>query len=363
MQTPIVIHNESGYIRAGLSSDDTPKVIFRPNSVTGTNPLEKDVIVNWEAMKKVWKHTFDQLGVNPANHPVLMTETPLNFKRNREETVRILFETFNVPAVYLAMDSVLALYDCDRTTGVVLNLGEEVSHVVPIYEGFALLHAILRIDIGAVNLKSYLAKLLSEQGYSLSPTANNNDLEQIKEKLCYIALDYDREQVNPQTFTTSTGKTIKIGKERFQVPEALLQPSFVDMEAAGIHETIYLGICKCDLDMRSMLYKNIVVVGSNTKFQGLDTRLQKELITLARAGANVNITVSPEPENAVWRGGDRLAPLLDEYNSWITKDEYTQYGATIVHRRGRIYSQRLAILRWLKTRHLECGIPCFASWR
>jgi actin len=154
MQTPIVIHNESGYIRAGLSSDDTPKVIFRPNSVTGTNPLEKDVIVNWEAMKQVWKHTFDQLGVNPANHPVLMTEAPLNFKRNREETVRILFETFNVPAVYLIMDSVLGLYACDRTTGVVLSLGEEVSYVVPVYEGFSFPHAIVRIDIGGTNLKS-----------------------------------------------------------------------------------------------------------------------------------------------------------------------------------------------------------------
>jgi actin-related protein len=178
--------------------------------------------------------------------------------------------------------------------------------------------------------------LLSERGYSLSPTANNSDLEQIKEKLCYIALDYDREQSNPpveQTFTTSTGKTIKIGKERFQVPEALLQPRLLGMQFAGIHETIELSIFNCDLVMRSSLYKNIVVVGSNTKFQGLDTRLQKEVITFARAGATVNITVSPEPENAVWRGGDKLAPLLDEYGSWITKDEYTQYGATIVHRK------------------------------
>ena len=214
-----------------------------------------------------------------------------------------------------------------------LNLGEEVSYVVPVYEGFALPHAILRIDIGAVNLKSELAKLLSEQGYSLSHTANNNDLEQIKEKLCYIALDYDREQVNPQTFTTSTGKTIKIGKERFQVPEALLQTKFLGMQFGGIHDTIHLGILNSDFEMRPIFHKNIVVVGDNAKIPGLDARLQKEVTALAPSVATVNVTVSPEPENAVWRGGDKLAPLLDEYNSWITKDEYTQYGATIVHRK------------------------------
>lgn len=365
----LVIDNGSGMCKAGFAGDDAPRVVFpsivgRPkhqgvmvgmgmkDSYVGEEaqakrgilglkyPIKHGIVENWDDMVQIWHHTFyNELRVNPQEHSVLMTEAPLNPKSNRETMIQIMFEEFHCPATYISIQAVLSLYASGRTTGIVLDSGDGVTHTVPIYEGYSLPHAINRVDLAGRDITEYLSLILKERGYSFVSSAEREIVRDIKEKLCYVAVDYDKEVGLASNksldikYQLPDGNTVEMGAERFRAPECLFMPSLLGLESAGIHDTCFNSIMKSDVDIRKELYGNLVLSGGTTMYNGLCERVTNEVSKLAPESMKVKVVSPPERKYSVWIGGSILSSLSTFQQMWITKAEYDEEGPGVVHRK------------------------------
>ena len=366
----IVLDNGSGMVKAGFSGDDAPRTVF--SCVTGRPayrsimvgmgatdlyvgeqaqkkrgilrlryPIEHGIITNWDDMEKIWHHAFfDQLKISPEDHNVLMTEAPMNPRTNREKMTQIMFELFNIPGLYINIQAVLALYASGRTTGVVLDSGDGVTHTVPIYDGYALPHAILRLNLAGRDVSQYFRRILVQRGYTFTSSAEKEIVRELKEKSCYVAEDFESEYEKSQQsdecieqHELPDGSIMTINDERFRAAEVLFRPELVGKETEGIHYLAYDSVERCEMDIRKELMGDIVLSGGSTMFPGMAERLQGEISRLCLNHIQVNVVAPPERLYSVWIGGSILSSLSTFQPLWIKKEAYEEEGPSIVHRR------------------------------
>ena len=363
----VVIDNGTGVMKAGFAGGDKPKVVFRSyigrtkhtrimpgGALEGSEifvgnkadehrgamvlnyPMEHGIVQNWSDMERLWQHVYSKENLNVASeeHAVLLTEAPLNPYANRAKAGEIFFEGFNVPAMYFSVQAVLSLYASGRTTGVVLDCGDGVSHVVPVYEGFALPHAIARMDIAGKDVTSHLQILLRRAGRAFHTSAEREIVRQIKEKCCYVAFNPADEELSPQStpYALPDGSTVDVGPEAFRAPEVLFQPHIIGSEYRGVHDSLVKSIMKADIDIRRVLFSQIVLSGGSTLFNGFGDRLLHELRRHPTSPRETKIRIAAPPERlfSTWIGGSILASLATFKSMWITKEDYQENGARVL---------------------------------
>ncbi|CAL8111227.1 unnamed protein product [Orchesella dallaii] len=382
----IVCDNGTGFVKCGYAGSNFPEHIFpsmvgRPiiraankigdievkdlmigddasklRSMLEVNyPMENGVVRNWEDMLHLWDYTFgpEKMDLEPRECKIMLTEPPMNPTKNREKMIEVMFEKYQFAGVYIAIQAVLTLYAQGLLTGVVVDSGDGVTHICPVYDGFALAHLTRRLDIAGRDITRYLIKLLLLRGYAFNHSADFETVRMMKEKLCYIGYNLETEQklalettVLVETYTLPDGRVIKVGGERFEAPEALFQPHLINVEGQGIAELVFSTIQQADIDIRPELYKHIVLSGGSTMYPGLPSRLEREIkqLYLERvlkgdteklSKFKIKIEDPPRRKDMVFIGGAVLASVMkDKDTFWMSREEYEERGVRVLDKLG-----------------------------
>lgn len=365
VKTVVIIDNGSNTIKAGFAGDDAPRKIFpsvvgytkkspinlamdekafyigdeakeRRGRLDMKKPIQDSLINNWEDIENLWSYTFfNALKVCPDEVYAVITESPMNPGKYREKTIETLFELFNLEGVYLANKSLLSLYSTGRTTGCVVDSGNGVSFSVPIYEGYASPHTIQKLDIGGRHLDDYLNRILFEKGYEFTTPLELELLSEIKEKLCYINSNTRSKvhDVEPKTYNLPDESVVRLGSERFTIPEALFKPSLIGLDQQGLHEFVFKSIMKTNTEIRSETFKNIVLAGGNTLFENFGERLNNEILQMAPTKTQIEVVSNKERMYSSWIGGSIIGNMDTFQYLCISRKEYEESGSgsKIVH--------------------------------
>ncbi|EAN84193.1 putative actin 2 [Trypanosoma cruzi] len=372
----VVLDNGSGNIKCGFAGEEIPRCVFP--SVTGVSmntrssgssssqrvyvgdealqekglryfyPMEHGIVSDWDQMERVWRHAYEQLRVPPERQAVLLTEAPLNPISNREKMAETLFESFGVPALHVQIQAVLTLYSSGRTDGLVLDSGDGVTHLVPVFEGQTMPQSVRRLELAGRDLTEWMMELLSDElDRPFTTSADREVARRVKESLCYIPLFFEEElqaaeedginedAKGKEPFTLPDGEVIHVGRARFCCPEILFNPALAEKPYDGIQHAVINCVNSCPIDLRRQLLGSIVLSGGNTMFKGMQQRLQSELAALAnkRAAEDVRVVAASERKFSVWIGAAILASLTSFASEWITRTEYAEQGAAVLHKR------------------------------
>lgn len=313
------------------------EAIAKQNLLDMINPMDNGVVSNWDYIEHLWHDVFyNDLHIEPENYCVLVGEKPLVPLSTREKMIQTMFETFNVGGFFSCQQSVLALFSSGKTTGIVLDAGEGNHTIVPVYEGYTIPHAVIKSELSGSVVTDYMKQLMTERSATAADLPENC-IKSVKEKLCYVPLDFQAEMQAAEQFASTkmpNGHMFECGNERFRCPEILFDPTLNSMTCEGVHQSIFNSIMKCDIDIRKDIYKNIVLCGGSAMFQGFSERIEKEVIALAPPSMRVRVFAPPERRNSVWLGGSVLgAQEFFRQTMAVSKKLYQEVGANIVHKK------------------------------
>lgn len=393
-----VIDNGTGYTKMGFSGNSEPQFII-PSSIgvkegvgvkqarglddldffigdeaqnlpgySTKYPIRHGIVSDWDLMEKYWEQCiFKYLKCEPEDHYFLLTEPPLNTPENREYTAEIMFESFNVPGLYIAVQAVLALAASwtsrqtnERTlTGVVIDSGDGVTHVIPVADGYVIGSCIKHIPISGRDITFFIQNLLREREVGIPQEQSMETAKAIKEQFCYVCPDivkeftkYDKDPLkwikkyDGINNITRQLYSVDVGYERFLGPEIFFHPEFANPEyTESLSMIVDEVIQNCPIDVRRNLYKNIVLSGGSTMFKDFDKRLKVEIKRNVDERLRVteelsNYRIKPQPIDvkvvshlmqryAVWFGGSLLASTPEFYEKSHTKAEYYEKGPSI----------------------------------
>ena len=336
-------------------------------------PIRHGIVENWDHMERFWEQCiFKYLRAEPEENYFLLTEPPLNPPENRESTAEIMFESFNIKGLYIAVQAVLALAASwtsnkvtDRTlTGTVVDSGDGVTHVIPVAEGYVIGSAIKHIPLAGRDITYFVQQLLRERGESANIPAEDSRrvAEKIKEDYSYVCQDMVREfrrfDEDPYKYFeryegehAASGRryAVDVGYERFLAPEIFFNPEIASSDyLTPLPEVVDSVIQQSPIDVRRGLYKNIVLSGGSTMFQHIGQRLRKDLNAIVSdrlaasevasgnlahsSGLDVNVISHRMQRYAVWYGGSLLGSLPDFHSFCYDKKDYEEHGPSIVRK-------------------------------
>ena len=345
-----------------------------------TNIMKHGQIEDWDKIEQFWEQClFKYLRCEPEDHAVLLTEPPLNSPDNREYTAEIMFETFNVPYLYIGMQAMLALAASwtnkgqRSMTGTVIDSGDGVTHVIPVVHGYPISNAICHVPIAGREMTQFIADLLKDREPTVPPEDRFTTAKAIKERFCKVAkrpsatfamFDKDRSKyIEHYTgISSKTGKefTCEVGYERFLAPEVWFSPELVSSEyTTPISVLVDRAVRLSPIGDRLQLYGNIVLSGGSTTYTGLAKRLQGDVQKLvdeqleenarrvskqlgrqiAASKIDVRIVEHKRQQYAVWYGGAMLAGTGQAfYGLCHTKAQYDEYGPSVA-RKSAIFGE------------------------
>lgn len=332
-------------------------------------PIRHGQVENWEMMEKFWQASMCQyLKCDPEEHYFLLTEPPLNPPENREYTAEVMFESFNVPGLYIGVQAVLALAAsiaskkqnqyASALTGTVIDIGDGVTHVIPVSDGYVLGSSIKSVPLAGRDLTTFVQYLMRERGERVPPEQAMDVARRVKEDYGYVCKDVAKEfvlhermpdeyivQMHGVRGKTGDSWTADIGYERFLAPEVFFQPEIYSSDyITPLPELVHQAIASAPIDTRRNLYGNIVLSGGSTMFKGFGKRIKRDVkrlvdgrnaatakgSTLAGTEVDVEVVTHHMQRAAVWFGGSVLASTPGFYASCHTKADYEEYGASIV---------------------------------